>query len=290
MIYDCVVIGSGVAGLTAGLYLARANKSVMIIENGVLGGTTATLDIVENYPGFNKISGNELIQKIMTQVMNLGVNIDFLNINSIDYDKKIIDCGKTSIKYKALIIASGQSVNKLNIPKEEEYRFKGLSYCAICDGALYKQKNIVVVTNGMLGKSSVEYLEGLTDNLIVVDYQDSYKSVRHKVYSNSQIIDINGTGFVESITIKDMNTLKETKINTDAIFVCLGRKTNLDLYKDFITCKDGYIVSDENMHTNIDSVFVAGDVRYKTLRQIITACSDGAIAATEVIKYLSKSY
>ncbi len=287
MIYDCVIIGSGVAGLTASLYLARANRSVMIIEDSVIGGTTATLDLIENYPGFESISGNELVTKMFMQVSKLGVNINFMNVKNIDLEKKCIITSNANIEYKTLIIASGTSVNKLGIDNEQSYMFKGLSYCAVCDGSLYKNRNIVVVTNGNTGKSSIDYLSNITNNIIVVDKSFSYVSDKHTVYNNAKITSINGENRVESVNVELVN---EGVVNLpcDAVFVSLGKSTNLDLYKGLKTNK-GYIVSDENMRTNIDNVFVAGDIRDKSLRQIITACSDGAIAATSAMQYLSKN-
>jgi thioredoxin reductase (NADPH) len=140
MKYDSVIIGSGVAGLHAALYLARANKSLLIIEDSIIGGTTATLDLIENYPGYDSISGNELVSKMFMQVSKLGVNINFMTINAIDFDNRIVFTAETNIEYKTLIIAAGTSVNKLNIDTEKQFLFKGLSYCAVCDGSLYKNK------------------------------------------------------------------------------------------------------------------------------------------------------
>lgn len=293
MTFNAIIIGSGVAGLTAGLYLARAKKSVMIIEDSVLGGTTATLDTIENYPGFQSISGFELIQNMVMQVSTLGVNIDFLNIKSIDFDKKQVICDKKTFGYKSLIIASGTSYNKLNLPEEDSFKFRGLSYCAVCDGNLYKNKTIVVVTSGMTGASSIEYLSNLTDCLIVVDKSGDYANLDKfhmtnkniKVYSNAEVKQILGKSHVEGIEITNENN-KITKINCDAIFVSLGKHSDLRLYKDKIKCSDMHILSDENMHTNLEGVFVAGDIREKSLRQIVTACADGAIAGTEAIKYI----
>ena len=285
MKYDCVIIGSGVAGLTAALYIARSKKSVMIIEDSVLGGTTATLDKIENYPGYISISGMELIQNMIQQVSKLGVTIDFLNIKSIDFDKKTINCDNTLIEYKTLIIASGTSYKKLNIDSEDKFKFKGLSYCAVCDGALYKNKKIVVVTNGNSAKTSIDYLLNISKDIVVVDMGNKYFDSRVELFSNVCIKEIKGNNFVEGILININGN--DIIIDCSAVFVILGKETRLTLY-DKIDIKDGFIVSDENMHTNIEGVFVAGDVRYKSLRQIVTACSDGAIAGTEAIKFIQK--
>ena len=287
MKYDAVIIGSGVAGLTAALYLARANKSVMVIEDSIIGGTTATLDIIENYPGFESISGNELVTKIFMQVSKLGVNINFMSVKYIDFDRKSIVTKDTIIDYKTLIIASGTSVNKLNIENEQNYLFKGLSYCAVCDGSLFKGKDIVVVTNGNTGSSAIDYLSNITSNIVVVDKSNSYKSDKFKVYSSSQLVSLDGQNRVECVTLSTDNG-DVVKVPCNAVFVSLGKSTNLELFEG-LARKDGYLLTDENMRTNIDGVFVAGDIRYKSLRQIITACSDGAIAATEAIKYITNN-
>ena len=287
MKYDAIIIGSGVAGLTAALYLARANKSVMIIEDSVIGGTTATLDLIENYPGFESISGNELISKMFMQVSKLGVNINFMDIKHIDFDNKTLHTKEATIEYKTLIIASGTSVNKLNLDNEHNYLFRGLSYCAVCDGSLFKGKDIIVATNGNTGKTAVDYLSNITPNITVIDKIGVFKSDKFKVYNNSEIIQINGQNRVESVDVR-LDDGEEVNLPCNAVFVSLGKSTKLDLYTG-IDKKDGYLVTDENMKTNIDGVFVAGDIRYKSLRQIVTACSDGAIAGTEAIKYMTNN-
>ncbi len=287
MIYDAVIVGSGVAGLTAALYLARANKSVLVIEDSIIGGTTATLELIENYPGFESISGNELISKLFMQVSKLGVNVNFMNIKHIDFDNKTIQTKDAKVLYKTLIIATGTSVNKLDIDDEQNYLFKGLSYCAVCDGSLFKGKNIVVVTNGYSGKSSIDYLSNITTNIVVVDKTDTYMSAEFNVYNNAQIVKINGLNRIEGVTLR-LGHSEEVNLACDAVFVSLGKSTNLALY-DRLNKKDGYLLTDENMRTNIDGVYVAGDIRYKSLRQIITACSDGAIAGTEAIKYITNN-
>ena len=284
MVYDCVIIGSGVAGLTAAIYLRRANKTVMIIEDTVIGGTTANLDLVENYPGFTKISGYELVQNIVMQASQLGANINIMSIKHINYDNNVVITDKTSIQYKSLIIASGMAYNKLNLDEEVEFRYKGLSYCALCDGPLYKNKKIVVATNGNTGRDAIEYLKNITSDLIVIDAHDSYIDNDVEIYSNSIITKINGVNKIDSLEIQNSSGVKE--IPCDGLFVSLGKSTNIELYKESITTKNGFIVTDENMHTNLNGVFAAGDVRDKSLRQIVTACADGAIAATEAIKFL----
>lgn len=288
MVYDTIIIGSGMAGLTASIYLARAKKNVMIIEDAVIGGITATLDSIENYPGYENVSGMQLVQNTFKQASKLGVNVDLMHIKKIDFDSKSIITDKTTLYYKTLIIASGTSYKKLNLTEEDRFKFRGLSYCAVCDGSLYKNRKIIVVTNGNAGAEAIEYLSNITQDIEIVDISDKYISNKFKVYNNTNVTKINGKEFVESIDVKLPND-KITNLICDGLFVCLGKETNLDLYKSKIITENGYICSDEDMHTNIDGVFVAGDIRKKTLRQIVTACSDGAIAATEAIKYIQNN-
>ena len=285
MDYDIVIIGSGVAGLTAALYSIRGNKKVLIIEEDNIGGITSTLDEIENYPGYQKISGFDLISNIYNQVSMLGCEFLITNTQSIDFDNKYIVTSNGNINYKALIIASGSSYKKLNLPNEEKFKQNGISYCAVCDGNLYKNKHIVVITDGFSGKNSIDYLSNLSDKITVLDISHIYRNDKINVYSNVTIKEFYGDSRIKGILINvDGN---DFKIDCDGIFVSLGRITNIKLYQEKIITENGYIVSDENMHTNIDGVFVAGDIRKKSLRQIITACSDGAIAGTEAIKYLN---
>ena len=286
MIYDCVVIGSGVAGLTAALYLGRANKKVLVIENSTIGGTTAELDIIENFPSISKISGKELISNFAMQVLNLGINIDMCDIKHLDFDNKHLIVNNNKIEYRTLIIASGMSVNKLNLDNEDKFKLKGLSYCAICDGALYKNKKIAIVTKGNIGMSSYQYLSGITKDIMVIDMLDKFKYKNENYYSNCNVRNLLGDHCISGIEFESNGN--NYILDCDAIFVSLGKSTDLSLYIDRIDTEDGYILSDENMKTNVDGVFVAGDIRKKSLKQIITACSDGAIAANEVIKYLTK--
>ena len=287
MKYDVVIVGSGVAGLTAAIYVARAGKSVLVLENSIIGGTTATLESIENYPGFSGKTGAELINIMLGQVMSLGVSIEMQNISLIDYDNNVISFtdGK-NCSYKALILATGTSPITLNVKGEDALKFKGLSYCATCDGRLYKDKVVVVVTNGDKGKDSIEYLSNLASEVIVLDITTLYKDNKHKVYSNAKVNEIKGKDYVEGIEF--LCNGETILLDCAAVFVCLGKDADVTLFNSKIKANNNRIITDDKMRTNIDGVFAAGDIREKELRQIITACADGAIAATEAIKYTSK--
>lgn len=286
MQYDVVIIGSGVAGLTAGIYSARGGLKTVILENSALGGTTATLASIENYPGYLGKSGSELVQSMITQVINLSIPIEFENIQKIDYKNKIIytENGQ-ELTYGALIIATGNSYKTLGLKSEQSLKFKGVSYCAVCDGNLYRGKKIVVVTSGATGKESIEYLSNLTEDITILDITSKYINEQNKVYSNVEVKEILGKDYVEGIQFNSDG--KEYNIECQAVFVCLGKYSDTSLFDGCIKLNNGKIITDEDMKTNIDGVYAVGDIRDKKLRQVVTACADGAIAGTEVIKYVN---
>lgn len=285
MEYDVVIIGGGVAGLTAGLYSARGGKSTLIIENSNLGGITATLGKIENYPAFNG-TGEELVSMLVSQVMELNVSIEYGDISSIDFDdKSIMLIGGQIYTYKALIVASGVTYRKLNLGCEERLKGRGISYCATCDGRLYKNKDVVVITNGFVGHRDIEYLRGLAKKVYVLDISEEYVNREVEIYHGVIIKDIFGSDFVGGIIFERYG--KEVILHSDAIFICLGKESDISLFVGKLNLKDNKIITDENMHTNIDGVYAVGDIRDKSLRQIVTACSDGAIAGTEAIKYIN---
>lgn len=285
MDYDIVIIGGGVAGLTAGIYSVRAGKSVLIIENNYIGGTTATLEVIENYPGFSKISGIELVQKMYSQCIDLGVNFEFTNIKHIDFDKNTIELTDKNIQYKALIIASGSSPKKLNVENEETFLHKGLSYCAVCDGALFKNNSIIIITDNYSGVRAYKYLKNLTADLTILNLHKDFEMTENPNYTNVSNIELLGDNCIKEIAF--ISNGKSEKLKCDAVFVELGKSSDLSLFSGKIDIENGFIKSDDNCHTSVKNVFVAGDVRKKSLRQIITACADGAVASCEAIKCIS---
>lgn len=286
MQYDVVIIGSGVAGLTAGIYSARGGLKTVILENSAIGGTTATLASIENYPGFLGKSGSDLVQSMITQVLNLSIPIEFEDIREIDFKSKIIytENGQ-DLTYKALIIATGSSYKTLGLKSEERLKFKGLSYCAVCDGNLYKGKKIVVITSGLVGRESIDYLSNLTNDITILDTSSQYKSEKNNVYNNVKVKEILGKDCVEGVQF-DCDG-REYSLECQAFFVCLGKYSDTRLFDNGIKLNNGKIITDEDMKTNIDGVYAVGDIRDKKLRQVVTACADGAIAGTEVIKYVN---
>lgn len=300
---DLVIIGSGPAGLTAAIYASRAKLTVLVLENATVGGQIRTSHVIENYPGFEKVSGDELADRLQNQAIKLGAEIDefdfILNVNLTD-DKKIIETESYIYEVKALIIATGASPRKLPIPEEGDYSGKGIHYCAVCDGAMYEGKTIGVVGGGNSALKEALFLSKFGEVKIIrrADYFNGEKMILDEVQSNSNIEilwnqdirQVRGESKVESVIIEDVKTKELKEVFLDAIFVYIGSDPKTELIKEQIkTNKQGYIITDENMKTNINGVFAAGDVREKPFRQIATAVSDGTIAALMAEKYINET-
>lgn len=287
MQYDVVVVGGGVAGLSAGLYSARGGKSTLIIENYNLGGITATLDKIENYPAFSG-TGEELVNKLVEQAMSFGVNFEYANIVKIDFENKSLIFSDGQIcAYKALIIASGVTYRKLGIDDENAFKNRGISYCATCDGRLYKDKDVIVITNGFVGHKDIEYLRGLAKKVYILDLSEEYVNRKVEIYHGVKIKKIFGKDCVGGVIFE--RYARDVILHADGIFICLGKESDTSLFDGKLNLCGNKIVTDENMHTNIDGVYAVGDIRDKKLRQIVTACSDGAIAGSEAVNFINKS-
>lgn len=286
MEYDIVIIGGGVSGLTAAMYAGRSGMSTMLIEESYIGGITATLDNVENFPGIPNMNGMNFVTSLYGQALNANANIQIATINKIQFDENIVSTTMGEVSYKVLIIATGSSYKKLNVKGESEYLGKGVSYCAVCDGSLYKNKKIVVVTNGNSAKSSIEYLSNITNNIVVVDTSNNYHNDNYKVYSNSIVKNIYGDDNVKGITISNENN--EINLHCDGVFVDIGKFAKTDIFKECIDINNGHIVTNDSLQTNINNVFAVGDIREKSKKQIVTACADGAIAVLNAIKLIKK--
>lgn len=305
--YDIIIVGGGPAGLTAAIYALRARKTVLMIEKLVVGGQVALTTNIENYPGFEAISGMDLASKMFMQAEKYGLETVFDDV--VDYDitgevKKIITPNKT-YEGKTVILALGASARQLDIQSEKEFAGRGVSYCATCDGNFYKDKIVTVVGGGNSSISAVLYLANLAKKVYLVHRRETFRAEQvevQKVMSlttgdnpkvvflpNSKIQDLEGNGKVESMIIENLKTGETEEFATDGIFVAIGRRPDTGFLNGTIELDDGgYIVTDGNMQTNISGVYAAGDVRSGSLKQIVSAASDGAIAATRIIEYLNK--
>ncbi len=294
--FDIIIIGCGVAGMTASIYAKRANKSVLILEKNNYGGKIVNTMDIENYPIESHISGYDLATKLYNQIIDLGVEVKYEEVISIsNNDIKEVETKENKYKCKSIIIATGSTNRKLNIENEDKFIGKGISYCATCDGAFYKDKNVCVVGGGNTALEDALYLSNISNKVYLIHRRDTFRGdqilvdkVKNtsniEIIYNSNITKLNGNDHLESIIINDKD-----EINLDGLFIAIGQIPNNNIFKDIINLdEEGYIISDELCHTNIDGIFVAGDNKKKELRQLVTATSDGAIASYEAIKYLNK--
>ena len=293
---DCIIIGGGPAGLTAGIYLARANKKTLIIEKENIGGQIASSPLVQNYPGFVSITGAELANNLYEQVENLNVPIELEEVIKIEDGiiKKVITDYNT-YECKSIIIATGAKYRLLGLDNENELIGKGIHFCVSCDGAFYKDKEVAVIGGGNSAVTNAIYLAGLCKKVYLIHRKDQFnceeelkKTLNNlenvETIYNSNVVEIKGDNNLEEIIIKTDNELSSIKI--DGMFVSIGMDAQSELASNILSLnKNNYIITDE-CKTDKDGIFVAGDCREKNIRQLATAINDGAISATLAINYL----
>ena len=294
--YDIIIIGAGPAGLTAAIYGRRANKSILVLEAKSYGGQIINTIDIENYPANNHISGFDFATNLYNQAKELGAEIVFDKVIEITNNKEVIT---TNNKYnaKAIIIATGSDNRKLGLPNEDELIGKGVSYCATCDGAFFKGKDVAVVGGGNTALEDALYLSNLANKVYIIHRRDEFRGEDKSVNLIKQkdnielILNSTVTKLISDDKLTGIEvTNKDGSINTisiDGLFVAIGRVPSNDYYKNIINLDNqGYIVANEDCKTNIPFIFVAGDNRAKEVRQLVTATSDGAVAATNAIKYI----
>lgn len=300
--YDIIIIGAGPAGLTAAIYAKRASKKVLVLEAQNYGGSIINTINIENYPVVSNITGFDFATRLYNQVKDLGTEIIFEKVIDIidkDNEKKVITT-KNTYKTKTIILATGSENRKLGLPNEDELIGKGISYCATCDGALYKNKNVAVVGGGNTAIEDALYLTSIASTVYLIHRSDELRGEDYNVRTlkeknniefiyNSNITKLNASEILQSIEVTNNDgTIKN--IEVDGLFIAIGRvPRNQDFAKLINLDSKGYVVANEDCHTNISGIFVAGDNRVKEVRQLVTATSDGAIAATEAIKYINNN-
>ncbi len=281
--YDVVIIGSGIAGMSAAIYLKRNNKSVLVIENDTPGGQLNRSSLIENYPGYVSISGPDLACNIYNQVSNLNIDYYFGNIKKISFDKNTIYTDEEVI-YKYLIIATGRSPRKLDILND--YIGNGVSYCAICDGSLYKNKDVLVIGGGNTAFNEALYLSKICNSVKIFNRNDllraDFKEIEDVKKTNNIEVILNE--FIRDIIKKDKFIINN-KYYFDGIFVCIGYVPNSKLFD--VEKDNDYIVVDSHFKTNIDNVYAVGDVIKKDVYQLVTASSEGATSALDIINRLN---
>ncbi len=304
MNFDVVIIGGGPSGLTAGIYAVRAGLSVAIVEKQFAGGQIANTESVDNYPANLSISGVDLAMKMLEHAEALGVHMIYDGVIETklgDKQKVVITQNSGEILCKAVILCVGATPRKLGILQEEKFVGRGVSYCAVCDGAFYKNKKVVVVGGGNTAVSDCMYLTKFASEVNLVHRRDKLRASKAecdkligsgvKIHYNSVVADILGNDKIESVVLRNTLDNQETKLEVDGVFVAIGQiPSGNDIAKDVVRDEYGYIIAGEDMKTNIQGVFVAGDVRQKKIRQVITACSDGAIAAEMANEYILNEF
>ncbi len=286
---EIAIIGAGTAGLTAAIYCARAGKNVIVFEKGVTGGRITEAEKVENYPGISTITGSELGQIMANQAKSLSAKIVSEEVTGIYPEENIVKTPYESYRCKAVIISAGLKNRMPNAKNAKKFLGRGLSFCALCDGGFFKGKDVCVLGGGNTALSEALYLSELCSRVCIIHRRNTFRAEDYLVKKVSKTVNISFIMETEIIEFVGENSLTginvksggdEKFIKTDGVFSALGYVPNADLYKHLVpTDKDGFALCDENCRSNYNSIFIAGDCRRKDVRQIITACSDGAVAA-----------
>lgn len=304
-IFDVIIIGGGPAGMTAGIYAARAGAKVLLIEKAGVGGQVAITSSIANYPGFKQVDGFELSQSMWEQASSLGVETVFAQVESLVLDDKIKEVTASGVTYKAysVILSMGAYSRGLGVEGEKNFVGRGISYCAVCDGAFYRGKTVAVVGGGNTALGDVMYLAPIVGKVYLIHRRQEFRADKavvddvlslQKTQGNIEFkLDcvtesVSGEGKVENITLRNVKTNALETLPVDGIFVAIGRNPNTEMLDGKINLIDGYIDVNAQMETNIAGVYAAGDIVNKTLRQIATAVSDGAIAGTNSALYAKK--
>ena len=302
-LYEILIIGGGPAGLTAGIYGSRSKRDTLIIEKLLPGGQVGLTDIVENYPGFPEgIEGPELVKKMEAQAKKFGTEIitdEIIDLKLEEEEKEVIS-RSGSYRTKTIIIASGATQRKLGVPGEKEFTGRGVSYCATCDGAFFEGQEIAVVGGGDTAVQEAIYLTQFAKKVTIIHRRDKLRAskiLQERAFKNEKIdflwdsvvTEIMGDKRVEKIKVKNVKRGEEKIIEKNGIFIYIGLVPNTSYLKGKIKLdQNGYVITDENMRTSIEGVYAAGDVRTKSLRQIVTATADGAQAAMSAVEYLEE--
>lgn len=299
--FDTIILGGGPAGLSAGIYLARSNAKTAIIETSMIGGQPSNYLEIENYPGFSSIGGYELMEKFEEHLDRFGVEkFEMQEIKSVDLNSnpKVVETMDGIFEAKTIIVACGAHCKKLGIKGEKEFLGKGVSYCAICDGAFYQDKTVAVVGGGNSALEEAVYLTKFAKKVYVIHRRGEFRAdkiVQQRAIANEKIefvlnaspMEISGDDTVNNIRVKDLKTQEITDIKVDGVFPYIGYSPNIEcLACQLVQDENGFVVTDETMQTSIQGVFAAGDVRRTPLRQVVTAASDGAISAVYAGKYI----
>lgn len=301
-IYDVIVIGAGPGGISAAIYAKRSNLDVLLVEKGIPGGQLNQTNDVENYPGYDKISGENLANKMFESVKHLDIEYKRVVIKDVVKEDGIFKLAtrKGELLAKSIIIASGSNPKKLQVTGENELAGRGVSYCAICDGNFFKNKDVVVIGGGDAALEETAYLANIAKSVTIVHRRNEFRAKPHilkslKQYDNVSLKtpficeEIIGTNSVEKLKLKNVETNQEEIFETNGVFIYVGMAPNSNFLENLgVSNEEGWIPTNEHMHTNLEGCFAIGDIRLREKRQIVFATNDGAIAALEAYNYLSE--
>ena len=301
-IFDIIILGGGPAGFSSAIYAARGAVSTAIVDINMLGGQPSNYLELENYPGFQLVGGYDLMEKFEEHADKFGVEkFPMQEITKIDLAKKKIYTKEYEFSAKSIIIATGAQPMKLGVKGEKEFVGRGVSYCAVCDGAFYKDKIVAVVGGGNSAIEEAMYLTKFAKKVYVIHRRDklradkilqekAFKNQKIEFIWNSIVLEIQGENTVKSIVLKNLQTDKISELKIDGIFPYIGISPNTELFSGQLNQdKYGFIITDTTMATSVDGVYAIGDVRNTPLRQVVTAASDGAIGATYALRYIEQT-
>lgn len=306
-LYDVIIIGAGPAGLSAGLYAGRSQLSTLIIEKSREGGQIVNTSEIANYPGsLEEESGPSLIERMKSQAQHFGAETVYDTVQEVELEGEVKTVKGLNQTYqgKTVILANGAYPTPIGCPGEREFTGRGVSYCATCDGAFFEDFEVFVVGGGDSAVEEALFLTKFARKVTIIHRRDELracKSIQEKAFANpkvdflwnSVVKELKGEELLDTMVVENVKTGERTEVKADAedgmfgVFVFIGFKPQTELYEGKVKMEKHYIVTDENMNTNIPGVFAAGDIRVKSLRQVVTAAADGAIAATQVEKYLT---
>ena len=300
--YDLTIIGGGVAGMTAAVYAARAGLSTLTIEKAGFGGQAALTDAIENYPGMKEVEGWKLAADMKAQIDALGVESLSAAVTGLEKKDGIftVTYDSGSVESRSVIIANGVRRRELGVPGEDSLRGRGVSWCAVCDGGFFRRKKVAVIGAGNSALGDAIYLSKICEEVYLIfrrDYPTASKSYMDKLggLENVRLMprhipsELKGERRVTALTVKNLETGEEYDLEIGGVFEAIGLIPDNGLFADLVELDErGYIVTDDDMRTRTEGLFAAGDTRRKNLRQIVTACSDGAIAATSAQEYLAQ--
>lgn len=300
--YDVVIIGGGPAGISAGIYTARARLSSLLIERGAVGGQILNAELVENYPGFPEgISGIDLTAAMHQQAEKFGLVTLLAEVTGlkISTEQKTVETSEDSYIAKTVIVASGSERQKLGVPGESEYTGKGVSYCATCDGAFFKDRPVVVVGGGNAAITEALELTKFASEITVIHRRDELRATKIlqerafaapkiKILWDSVVAKISGDTFVEEVTVSNVKTKKESTLHVAGVFMAVGFKPNTGYLEGVVKLdKNNAVITDDKMATDVPGIFAVGDIRSGSIRQVISATGDGAVAAVNAGKYIA---